>query len=62
MERLEAIQKSLKLIPPEFEMTAFVAYANGFKKAQERAQQQERDQVHPGGAVVYMFPGGKIRI
>lgn len=64
MDRLEAIGKSLKLVPPEFEMVAFLAHAKGFKRAADRAEQKPaaQEQTHPGGAVVLMFPDGNIRV
>lgn len=41
-------------------MVAFVAYAHGFKPKQPANEAPEA--MTPGGALVLMFPDGKVRI
>lgn len=51
-------------MPPAYEMISFVAYAHGYKKAKEEAERERTassGQSHPGGAIVMLFPDGKIR-
>lgn len=65
LDRIVAIQTSIQIFPPEFEMVTFVAYANGYQKAKDKAAEEEARRetaVHHGGAIVALFPKGVIRI
>jgi len=67
MDMLEAIQRSLDVVPADYEMVAFVAYANGFKpgnrggRGAAAASPQESNSLTLE-QLVQMFPNGNVTI
>lgn len=63
-ERLAAIDRSIQAVPAQYEMTAFLAYRQGYKEAREAADRKSSvtQAAQSGGALVAMFPGGRITI
>lgn len=50
--RLEAINASFEVVPPSYIMTAFVAFARGYKLP------PKPEEIHPGASLIMMAPDG----
>lgn len=60
MDRLLAINASLTIVPAGYQMMTFLAAAHGYKHKQP--ENKKPAALHPGGAIVHMFPDGVIRL
>lgn len=65
-DQLIAINKSVEIFPADYEMVAFMANAWGYQKAKREAEaavaSKKSEGAHSGGALVMLFPDGKVSL